>query len=178
MIESRAVIPWTTREPLLALGELVDRLERGWYGAEFWDDPREHIYAPWPIKEFVTALSTVREATENVAYLEVGCGIGSKLVLAAFMGFDVTGIEKRERYVAVARHLCPEARVEVAEARGYGYRAFDVIYCYRPFVDDDLEAALEAEITAGSRPGTILILPDRDPGPSWQRLAPNVWRRL
>jgi protein-L-isoaspartate O-methyltransferase len=170
---------WITDDPLLAVADLVDRLERGWYAAEAWDGSDTHPYTPYPLPEFLAGLDAAIKAAPGPRYLEVGCGIGSKLVIAANLGLDVTAIESRERYAAVARHLCPAAVIEIADARGWGrYGGFDMIYCYRPIVSEAGEAALEADITAQAKTGSVLFLPDRHVEVTgWRQVAEFVWMK-
>ncbi len=90
----------------------------------------------------------------NGRFLDVGCGIGTKLLLARFLGWgDVTGIELRPEYGEVARRLCPEADVFVADAFEWdGYGEFDVVFMYRPCIPDDLERHLEDRVLSLMKP--------------------------
>lgn len=134
-------------------------------------------YEPLPLAPFIAALEIARSLIPNGRFLDVGCGIGTKLLLAHYLGWaDVTGVELRPEYAGPARRLMPEATIVEADAFGWdGYNEFDVVYSYRLCVPDDLEIALEERIASLCRPGTLLILPMglTKPGVS---VAPDVWR--
>jgi trans-aconitate methyltransferase len=163
-----------TSEPVIALGEVIDRLERAWYPAEAWQSLELHPYTPWPISDFIPALCAAMLATSGRRYLEIGCGIGTKLVIAEAFGLETHGIDVREQYVAAARHLCPEARIEIADARGYDLRPFDVVYSYRPFIHENQQAEFDETLVGRMKRGSVLITPDRHM-PEWSPIAPHVW---
>lgn len=164
---------WTTAEPLVAVGEALDRLERGWYFAVR-QDGYSYPYMPLPLVDFLAGLEAARAAAKGRRYLEVGCGIGTKLAIAALLGLDAHGIDWDERYVAIARHLCPEATIEVADARAYEYGAFDVVYSYRPFVDEAAQIELERHLADSMRPGSVLFAPLRELAGDWREVARYV----
>lgn len=98
-------------------------------------------------------------------FLDVGCGGGVKVAMAAEFFDEAMGIEIDPGYAAAAArslaamrsHRC---RVEVADALAYGgYGGFDVIYFYQPMHDMTALLALEERIIAGSRDDVILIAP-------------------
>ena len=159
------------RDPFEAIGKVVDRLERAWCPGELvTDHPDLYGYISIPLDTFVPALQVALELTEGRRFLDVGCGIGTAMAVAGEMGFDCSGLEIRERYLPVAKHLNPNADIEPCDARGYdGFRAFDVIYWYRPVISDDGEAELDALICAQAKEGAVLIAP-------WQNLHPYGWR--
>ena len=98
-------------------------------------------------------------------FLDVGCGGGVKVALAAEFFDEAVGIEIDPGYAASARrtfgamraHRC---RVEVADALTYGgYGGFDVIYFYQPMHDMTDLLALEERIVGQARDDAILIAP-------------------
>lgn len=165
-----------------ALAETVERLERAWLPAELVPHHEFYPYDPTPVSVFTRALELALLHRTGDRYLEVGCGIGTKLIIAAKCGLLVHGIEAREQYVAMARHLCPEATIETADARTWqGYRDFDIVFSYKPLISEEGNLAYEAHLTEWMRPGAILINPWRpmyDFG--WRPLVdnrPHVWIR-
>lgn len=98
-------------------------------------------------------------------FLDVGCGGGVKVALAAEFFDEAVGIEIDPGYAAAAgrslaamrAHRC---RVEVADALTYGgYGGFDVIYFYQPMHAMTDLLALEERIIAQARDDVILIAP-------------------
>lgn len=150
----------TRHDAPLAVDQTVQRLE-GLLAPRFPDEQRFDLVS-LPLPEFCQAVDELGPAGGR-RFLDVGCGIGTKLAVAYFLGWgDLTGIELRADYAATASFVCPEAEVIVADAMEWdGFDAFDVVYMYRPFVDDADQAALEARIVAQARPGTTLVWPQR-----------------
>lgn len=167
---------------IAALSTTIDRLEAAWLPTEFVAHPEFFDYQPTPVDLFVHGLIHVQEVSKGPKFLDVGSGIGTKLLIAHQMGFEVQGIEIRAYYAAISRHLCPEATVEIADARGYGkYGLFDVVFCYRPIISEEGQAALERFLTEQMRQDAILFLPFRNVYHLGWRLSdpsvPYVWRR-
>ncbi|QDT16451.1 class I SAM-dependent methyltransferase [Alienimonas californiensis] len=175
----RARQTWSTDDLIAAL---QDRLtaEQDPAGAEhgcFADIPLPH-------SEFVALVQAARRAAlvrtggGPIAFLDVGCGCGLKL-LAAVPFFDrVTGIEIDPRYAAAGRRLldggvrrtrpnvCAVENADVQLIHGDAlefpdYRRFDAVYFYRPMRDDEKLYVLERRIVEQVRPGTLLIAPYR-----------------
>lgn len=148
--------------PIAALSVAVERLEGAWLPAELPLHEEFFPYQPTPMPDFIADLEIALTRATGRRYLEVGCGLGTKMVIAQAAGLEVHGIEAREQYAAMARYLCPEAKVEIADARYYGaYAAFDIVFCYRPLISEKGTAALEDFLDAEMRPDAVLILPYR-----------------
>ncbi len=164
---------------LAALAQTIDALERAWFPAVLPEHPEFYEYQSTPVDTFVVALQMVRERARGNAYLEVGCGIGTKLVIAQHFGFEVHAIEARAQYVATAQFLCPEATIKIADARHYdNYGAFDVIFCYRPLISDEGQAALDEFICGKAKSDAVLLYPYRNLTQyGWAQNAEHVWER-
>lgn len=168
-----------TGGPWEAVGWAIEQLERAWVPVELYLDPVCHAYIPFRVDQFIEGLIVAMANAPGKRFLEVGCGIGTKLMIASRMGLDVAGIENREQYVAVAKHLCPEAAIELADARWYGgYRGFDIVYSYLPLHDPAAELAYEARLMSEMRPGSVLIAPMIRSRPETEPLDTHamVWR--
>ena len=110
-----------------------------------------------------TALALGRETP--LSFLDVGCGVGLKVLQAAQV-FEISqGLEYDNTRVVVADALIqrlhrPEDKVFQADALTYnGYAGFDVIYAYKPLSLSDLLIQMETRIIEHAKPGTVLVLP-------------------
>jgi ubiquinone/menaquinone biosynthesis C-methylase UbiE len=97
----------------------------------------------------------------GINYLDVGCGAGGALLLAAEAGARVSGLDASEALVAVARRRLPDARIEVGEMEQLPFAdgEFDVVSGINAFqfAEDPTFALREAGRVC--RPGgTIAVL--------------------
>jgi SAM-dependent methyltransferase len=101
----------------------------------------------------------------SARFLDVGCGAGSKVAMAAQLFAAADGIELDPGYAAAARrllrpHLVPRTTLIEGDARTFrGFGAYDAVYFYAPMRIGTALRALEDAIVAGVRPGTVLIGP-------------------
>jgi hypothetical protein len=100
-------------------------------------------------------------------FLDVGCGSGFKVMMAARYFDKCVGLEYDKAYVQAAKDLFERAQLDSChafEADGLthtGYDEHDVIYFYRPMRDDDQLRELEKQILAHARPRALIIAPYR-----------------
>jgi trans-aconitate methyltransferase len=165
----------------------VTGLERAWQGNIPSANDDQHIpWLPFPIPEFVSLCTAAVTEAEGLTFLEVGCGIGTKMLIAeTIFGLDVFGIERVPEYVAQAQRI--GLRVSEADAGEWkGYGNYDILWLNRPFRQPDTEAALETRIWAEAKPGAVVIcanLEDRPPS-SWYLIEDDwetrrgVWQKL
>lgn len=98
-------------------------------------------------------------------FLDVGCGGGIKVLLAAEFFARADGLEYDAGYAATARQVLDRAgrlpsQVIHGDALTYdGYGDYDVLYFYQPMKSLEGLRALEERIATQARPGTILIAP-------------------
>jgi SAM-dependent methyltransferase len=103
--------------------------------------------------------------TGEARFLDVGCGAGTKVVLAAAFFAHADGLELDPGYAAVAGRLlgtrhAPRTGLLAGDALAFdAYAGYDVIYFYQPMRDDTKLAALERRIALAAKPGTVLIAP-------------------
>lgn len=115
----------------------------------------------------------------DMSFLDVGCGLGLKLLTAAELFDGVAGIEFDPGYAAraqsfVAAAALPKSRIVEGDARAFEqYGAFQVIYMFRPMEDADAMAGLEAKIVSDAAKGTVLIAPYK--GMSARHRAHGLW---
>ncbi len=92
-------------------------------------------YIPASHLTFLKTILTVPDRTQK-AFLEVGCGVGTKLYLAkTHCSFRrIHGIEINKTYANIARQMVNSpAAVSLMDAREFpDYHRFDVIYSYAP----------------------------------------------
>jgi SAM-dependent methyltransferase len=151
-------------------------------------DPPEGCFGwlPYDLAGFITYMSdAVTEAT-GPKFLDVGCGPGTKLVVAeALFGLEVAGLEITGPYVSMAR--ARGLRVAQADARTWPwYGAPDIVFINRPVADQE---PFERYVMEQMKPGGVLIsvnghlYPSRQPG--WIIVAEEadepvrgVWQKL
>ncbi len=151
---------------LEALLGLFQRLERRWVlptpDATVW-----HAYDPLPFWQFLDGTRVAEQMTEGRRFLDLGCGIGSKLALMHALGWSVEGVDHHEPYVEAARELVPEATVEHGDIRDLSSIDTDLVYMYRPARSDELEVELEQHVLSIVPAGTVCFFPFRH--------RPEVW---
>lgn len=107
---------------------------------------------------------------KHVKLLDVGCGIGTTLMLAGRLYYKPYGIEINKTLVDAGRrlsnHFYEEAsislnqqpRISHHDALRYDrYKEFDVIYYYCPIEDSKLQQKLELRIESKMKKGAYLI---------------------
>jgi 2-polyprenyl-3-methyl-5-hydroxy-6-metoxy-1,4-benzoquinol methylase len=158
-----------------ALHQTIWRLEQRWVppipDASVW-----HAYDPLPWAEFMQG---VRVAAEHAprTFLDIGCGIGTKLAFMYALGWRVSGIDRHQPYIDAAQELVPEATLFCADIREVTELPYDVIYMYRPAVSEELEQEVERHVVSHLEPGTVVFAPHRDLAHlGLEPLEHDVWR--
>lgn len=105
----------------------------------------------------VRAVEVLNRPVQDLHFLEIGCGIGTKCLLAHELGLHVTGFDVHQAYVDVARDLCAGIEIETANALDYDYQGFDLIYYHIPLANDDLMFELESRVLTQMDIGAILF---------------------
>jgi SAM-dependent methyltransferase len=109
--------------------------------------------------KFAAALDRV-EVAPGHAVLDVGCGSGVFLRLAADRGARPAGLDASEALVAIARRRVPDADVRVGDMARLPWAddAFDLVTGFNSFVlADDMAAAL-CEAGRVARPGSPVVI--------------------
>ncbi len=137
--------------------QLISALERSWVGKPIGRlDERFHLWAPYGVDEFLRLLDVAIPAARDKTFLDVGCGIGTKCLLAKDRGLEVHGVEWVPEYVAEARQL--GVRVYEADIRNWpDYDKFGIVYLNCPFKDNEEEAEFERWLQDAIRSGSVLI---------------------
>jgi SAM-dependent methyltransferase len=134
----------------------VQQTEAAWFAQ---GDPYSptNPWMPFQPAEFLSIVFECAPEMRGRAFLDVGCGPGTKMLLARhFFGFEADGIEiSREMAEAAAEHGVVFIADAGDTAPGF-YAPYDLIWLYRPFRDPVLERRLEAWIMDEMKPGAIL----------------------
>jgi hypothetical protein len=73
---------------------------------------------------------------------------------------ELAGLDILEPLVRLGQKaLGLERELVVADAMDFDYSRFDVVFSYRPFLDEDRQAALEAHLIASMQRGAYLLAP-------------------
>lgn len=166
----------------------VDKLEREWMGkVPAAGDATHTPWMPFPRHEFVAMLAdAVADADGGDRFLEIGCGPGTKMMLAdSIFDLNVQGVERVPEYVAQARQmglLVHEA--DAADWKGYG--EYDIVWFNRPFRDREAQAALEALVWDELRTGAVVMCANLEgkPPSSWYPIDDDwevrrgIWQKL
>jgi SAM-dependent methyltransferase len=100
------------------------------------------------------------EPLDGVSYLDVGCGAGLAVMIAASKGAAVTGLDASGPLVEVARSRTPHADVRVGELQDLPFEdgAFDVVTAFNSIQYAVDPAAAVAELARVCRPdGRVAI---------------------
>jgi SAM-dependent methyltransferase len=108
-------------------------------------------YIPYNMESFIKLLEG-----KTGKFLDVGCGIGDKVLMAKELGFDAYGIEKDERLFKIANKYL--SNITLIDAMDFqDYDKFEVIYVYRPFKDEEKLKQLSDLIKSKMNPEAILL---------------------
>lgn len=103
--------------------------------------------------------------TAPLRFIDIGCGVGMTVLMAAEMFHQADGLEYDKGYAALARDLVGRAQfdlVHIIEGDALtfeGYDQYDVIYFYQPMRQEALLRQLEQRIVETAVPGTVLVAP-------------------
>jgi hypothetical protein len=104
-------------------------------------------------------------------FIDVGCGIGDKVILARQMDFIAHGIESDPRLVKYAKKIfnITDSEKNALEqdlpfiihgnASHYTYDSYQAIFLNAPYQDKKLEIKLEKKIYSQAGLGTFIIMP-------------------
>lgn len=110
-------------------------------------------------KSLQTGLEHLASRETPFRFLDVGCGIGTKVSIARSIGFEASGIDISADYIRVAEEVFPDCQFQVANALEFDYQSFDVIYLYVPLADRELMTQLESRIIGQIASGSLIIAP-------------------
>lgn len=117
-------------------------------------------YTPWmpaDVAQYLVLLIEAMAEAPGDRFLEVGCGPGTKMLLAReLLGLDVHGFDRVPEYAEAACEHGLDAFVQDALTyRDYG--RFDIVFLNRPCREATLERELERMVWTRMRRGAVLI---------------------
>lgn len=143
----------------------------------------QYQYIPFEVDRFIEQLSAVRKILGyggSHSFIDVGCGIGSKVVLASSLSFKAHGIEITRRYVTIAREVVAKGNMgcvwtqntdepEIIQGNAFkhDYKPYDVIYFYCPMVDREKQRVLEEHIVNTAKSGAYIIANNKQNHELW-----------
>jgi trans-aconitate methyltransferase len=114
-------------------------------------------WAPYDLDVFDRLLSAAIGAARGSAFLDAGCGLGTKCLRAAERGLTAYGIDRVPAYVKRAAQLGVSCEVaDVREWKRYG--EFSIVYVshpLRPGAEESFETWLHGQMA----PGSVLMTP-------------------
>lgn len=161
-------------EEFIASDSKEERTQRGKDG--------EFHYIPLSLKRFEIQLKSAlavygKRPEQTLHFVDVGCGIGTKLIAASdysFRGLKLSGVEKNARYVGIARKLLESAEVKAeiiqCDALTHDYAPYDLIYFYCPLCDPKKQAELEVRILTTAHKGALIL-------PNLAKLSEPSWKK-
>lgn len=129
-------------------------------------------YVSFDENKFFLQMSKVIKTLEilgcrgRAKFLDVGCGIGTKVFLASSLFTKADGIEFDDNYITIAREIVKGSQINLVQnislfkrdALSFSYYShYDIIYLYRPFHDSEKQNKLEEKITCNAKENTIIV---------------------
>jgi len=171
-----------------ALEELVGTIESdacsilasGKVVGEGIDYHKSYGFVPFNVTSFIeTMVAVVRHIRKqgcnpwDFTFLDAGCGIGTKLILAESMGFPAIGLEIDQKMIRRAKRQYGIRSLKVSKGRifrsartpvivnqdvlKHHYDHYGVIFFYCPFRNDELESEFEQRVYEQMLPGSYVI---------------------
>ena len=109
------------------------------------------------VSAIVAIKAIMKPAGDELRFLEVGCGLGTKTELARLSGMQAFGIDLLPEYVELAQKIYPDCKFDHANALHFQYESYDIVYYHVPFFDDHLIRQLEERVLSQVRRGAMMI---------------------
>lgn len=181
--------------------ETVNRSAEGEAVAGYLPPEGSYGYVAYEIPAFLRALDGLDRALaadpdhavagaryRPVNFLEVGCGSGRNLFLirhgAPILWSELTGIEiARPMVEAGARLFGLDDMLICADAMDFDYSPYDVVFSYRPFMDDEKQIAYEAHLARSMKVSAYLLSPmaiNRTRSHRWLAVGDSgdLWKKI
>jgi hypothetical protein len=162
--------------------EEIEALDLEWAQKEIPHPPDCFGWSPYPLGLFAPLLEAALAHSKGPRFLDVGSGIGTKLLLARQAGLDPEGVEQIEEFAVFADRL--GFTTHRADVRGWdGYDGYDIVYVNHPLINTELEEPFELWLHEQLKPGTVLMQANDCVAPDWPAIVDNrgawngVWQR-
>lgn len=162
-------------QELQAIYETFSRLEARWVDGVP-DNSVWHAWSPLPPHEFLPPVREASRLTEGRRFLDLGCGIGTKLAYMHALGWSVAGVEHHRPYFKCAEEMVPEADLTCGRIQDQESFDADLIYMYRPAVSLPDEEAIERYVFDRASKGALVFLPARPDSKRPGRVSNDLWR--
>jgi SAM-dependent methyltransferase len=133
-------------------------LEMEWAGRMTEGVPLDCIrFIPYPMGRFRLLLETAM-AHGSGPFLDLGAGIGTKVLAAKEAGLDAHGIELVPAYLAEAERIGADVRPgDIRHIQASRLALYGIIYLNHPLAGAEATQALENRVRVALRPGGVLI---------------------
>lgn len=181
--------------PLLSSAEdkRLDLLRRFYYNSlpvyadkeekDFVDKERRFKAIPYGGTSLINDIARLKKLIPKSgipSFLDVGCGKGNVLNMANSLGFDITGIEFREKYRSCVPYNCFFKCMDAFDYKRYGKH--DVIYYYVPIADGVKMTALTTIIVNQMKKGAFLYAighcPSRQDMDKLKEISYCIWQKV
>ncbi len=113
--------------------------------------------------EFLTLVGQAKIVCDTLGikspnFLDVGCGLGTTLMMAKMLDFTPFGLDRCQKYVEVARMMTSKNQVFHQSATTFKhYGDYDVVYWYNPIEDTKMMSQVENKILEESKTPVVLL---------------------
>jgi hypothetical protein len=166
-----AWVPWFSQAEI----DWYRMTEGQWMGHELSNpDPECWDWQPSDPEAFGAMLDFAMGAAPPGPFLDVGAGIGTKVLIAASRDLDASGIERVPEFVSEAAQM--GATVTEADLRTWdGYGNYGIVYVNPPLFD---EPVLWQLVEPAVQPGAVMITMHTEHVPDgWQVIYDGVSAR-
>ena len=151
--------------------EEIAALEQQWIGQVQIDQPDVYFdWQPASVELFTGLLEQCLShvPSGNQTFLDVGCGIGTKCILAAQYGLVVNGFDRVPEYLTEAAQLGISA-IEILAEDFADYGDFGIVYMNHPLItigpSDNRQALLAAQVHEAMASRSVLLSINYDLAP-------------
>jgi len=123
-----------------------------------------YAYLPFSHMTFFKGLKKILEEQgkkpKDVRFLDVGCGMGTKLILAQILKIGtVHGIEVNKNYAKIAQRLQGVTIHQMDAIKFKNYGQYDVIYLYHPIQNEKKSVGLDRLVRTEMNEDAVLLYP-------------------